>query len=64
MTKLLLNLFVKNHENGADPTVRAKVGKLSGIVGILCNIVLFALKLFAGIISGVGYLSYLGIKKK
>ena len=52
MTKLLLKLFVKNHENGADPTVRAKVGKLSGMVGILANALLCAGKLFIGTVSG------------
>ena len=52
MTKLLLKLFVKNHENGADPAVRAKVGKLSGMVGILANALLCAGKLFVGTVSG------------
>ena len=52
MTKLLLRLFVKNHENGADPAVRAKTGKLSGIVGILANAVLCAGKLVIGTLSG------------
>ena len=52
MTKLLLKLFVKNHENGADPAVRAKVGKLSGMVGILANALLCAGKLFIGTVSG------------
>jgi len=52
MTKLLLKLFVKNHENGADPAVRSKVGKLSGFVGIVCNAILCAGKLFIGTISG------------
>ena len=52
MTKLLLKLFIKNHENGADPTVRAKVGKLSGVVGILANALLCAGKLFVGTVSG------------
>ena len=52
MTKLLLKLFIKNHENGADPTVRAKVGKLSGMVGILANALLCAGKLFIGTVSG------------
>ena len=52
MTKLLLKLFVKNHENGADPAVRAKVGKLSGVVGILANALLCAGKLFVGTVSG------------
>ena len=52
MTKLLLKLFVKNHENGTDTDVRAKVGKLSGIVGILANVLLCAGKLFIGTVSG------------
>ena len=52
MTKLLLKLFVKNHEKGDDPVVRAKIGKLSGFVGILCNILLCAGKLLIGTISG------------
>ena len=52
MTKLLLKLFVKNHENSADPAVRAKVGKLSGFVGILANVLLCAGKLFIGTVSG------------
>lgn len=52
MTKLLLKLFIKNHENREDKTVRAKVGKLSGIVGILCNVLLCAGKLLIGMLSG------------
>ena len=52
MTKLLLKLFVKDHDNGADPTVRAKVGKLSGVVGIVANAILCVGKLFIGTISG------------
>jgi divalent metal cation (Fe/Co/Zn/Cd) transporter len=52
MTKLLLKFFVKNYEKGEDPAVRAKVGKLSGFVGILCNAILCAGKLFIGAISG------------
>ena len=52
MTKLLLKLFVKNYEKGDDPAVRSKVGKLSGLVGIVCNAILCAGKLFIGTISG------------
>ena len=51
MTKLLLKLFVKD-TNTHSPAVRARVGSLSGIVGICANILLFAAKLFIGIISG------------
>ena len=52
MTKLLLRLFVKNYDNCADTGVRAKVGKLSGFVGILSNALLCGLKLLVGTISG------------
>ena len=52
MTDLLLRIFVRDHQDPKQPRVRSAVGKLSGIVGIICNIVLFALKLAVGTISG------------
>jgi len=52
MTKLLLRLFVKDHQNTAAPAVRSRIGKLSGTVGIVCNILLFGFKLLVGIVSG------------
>ena len=52
MTKLLLKIFVKNSGAVDSAPVRAAIGKLSGITGIICNVLLFALKLFAGLISG------------
>ena len=52
MTKLLLKLFVKNSEDGNDPKTRSAIGKLSGIVGIISNLLLFAGKLSAGLLSG------------
>ncbi len=52
MTKLLLRLFVKNHENTDNPGVRAAYGTLAGVVGILCNLLLFAGKLTVGLLSG------------
>ena len=52
MTELLLRLFVKNHQNTADPAVRAGYGRLAGLVGIVCNVLLFAGKLLAGTLSG------------
>ena len=48
MTGLLLRKFVRNYENTGDPAVRDAVGRLSGIVGILCNVLLFAAKFLAG----------------
>ena len=52
MTKLLLRLFVKDHQDPTSAAVRGKVGKLSGVTGIVCNILLFAFKLAVGILSG------------
>ena len=49
MTKLLLKLFVKDYENRQSvPKVRSAVGKLSGGVGIACNILLCVMKLLIG----------------
>ncbi len=52
MTNLLLRSFVKNYEDKENQAVRGAVGKLSGIVGILCNLALFAGKLLVGTLSG------------
>lgn len=52
MTKLLLRIFVPGWKQPKDPGVRAAVGKLSGIVGTVCNILLFGLKLLVGTLSG------------
>lgn len=52
MTNLLLRLFVKDYDNIKDTKVRTCYGKLSGIVGIICNAVLFLGKLAAGSLSG------------
>lgn len=52
MTGLLLRLFVKNYRNTNDPDVRSAVGKLAGIVGIVCNLLLSAAKFTAGILAG------------
>ena len=52
MTQLLLRRFVKDHKNTDDPRVRGAYGRLAGIVGIVCNLLLFAGKLVAGLLSG------------
>ncbi|MDO5546566.1 MAG: cation diffusion facilitator family transporter [Eubacteriales bacterium] len=51
MTKLLLRLFVKDADNTENPKVRAAIGTLSGLVGIVCNVLLFAFKLLVGTIT-------------
>ncbi len=52
MTSLLIRTFVPNHQHTAEPAVRSSYGKLASLVGIVCNILLFAGKLLAGLISG------------
>ena len=51
MISFLATFFIKDHNNTDDLEVRNKYGILSGIVGICLNFILFATKLFAGIIS-------------
>ena len=52
MAKLLLRLFVKNSQDPKDPAVRSATGRLAGLVGIICNLLLAGLKLAVGILSG------------
>ena len=51
MKKLLVKLFIKNYKNTKDPIVRANYGSLAGFVGIFVNIILFGIKVLAGVIS-------------
>lgn len=48
MTRLFLRLFY----DPQNPKCRSACGKMAGIVGIGCNILLFVLKLLAGLLSG------------
>ncbi len=49
MTELLLRIFVRQR----DPEgYRSGVGRLSGMVGIVCNVLLCAMKLLVGTVSG------------
>lgn len=50
MTELLVRLFIKNSDKIEDQRVRTSYGTLSGIVGIICNIILFAVKLAVGLL--------------
>ncbi len=52
MTKLLLRLFVRNSDDPTTPKVRSAIGKLSGTTGILCNLLLFVLKIVVGTVAG------------
>jgi len=51
MTDLLIKIFVKDHSNHNDSSVREKYGIFSSIVGIITNIILSGIKLLAGVLS-------------
>jgi len=52
LTAWLVKRFVKRSEHTDEPAVRAAYGQLAGITGIAANILLFAAKFFAGLLSG------------
>ncbi|MDL2293506.1 cation diffusion facilitator family transporter [Ruminococcaceae bacterium OttesenSCG-928-D13] len=52
MTNLLVRLLVKDYKNLQSPAVRARYGQMAGLVGIVCNLLLAAGKLAAGLLSG------------
>ena len=51
ISKLLINMFIKNKDNVEDEKVRGSYLMLGGFVGIAVNILLFLTKLFVGIIA-------------
>lgn len=51
MTNLLIRLFVKNHDNPGSEAVRIRYGTLSGIVGIVLNVILSVFKMIFGAIT-------------
>ena len=52
MTDRLVKLFIKNYDQVQDPAVRERYGVLSGMVGIVLNLLLSLGKFFAGLITG------------
>ncbi len=51
MTKFLIKHLVKNYNDVKNTVVRAAYGKLSGAVGIIINVLLFAGKMAVGLLS-------------
>lgn len=49
MTNLLIKWFIPNHTFTSDQTVRQRYGLLGGIVGIIVNVILFAVKFVTGL---------------
>ena len=52
MTNLLLKLFITDCDKIQNNRVRSAIGRLAGLVGIVCNVILFAGKLAIGILCG------------
>ncbi len=50
MTKFLIKKWIKNYENVSDRKVRESYLVFAGILGIFCNLVLFAAKLAIGLL--------------
>ena len=51
MTDFLIKTFIRDSEQVHDPAVRERYGVLSGVVGLLLNLLLSAGKLCAGVLS-------------
>ena len=51
MSELIARLFIKDYKNYSDPIVRQHYGKLTGWMGVIVNLVLFAGKYLAGILT-------------
>lgn len=51
MTQFIIKHFIPNAENVKDSAVRERYGVVSGFVGIICNILLFLVKLFIGFVT-------------
>ena len=49
MIRAIIKMFIKNHWDITDTSVREAYGVLAGVLGILCNLVLFGVKLATGL---------------
>lgn len=52
LSDFLIKKFIKNNDKVEEPRVRTAYGNLAGIIGILVNFLLFAIKLTVGLLSG------------
>ncbi|EPY6470683.1 cation diffusion facilitator family transporter [Clostridium sporogenes] len=53
MVSLLVRLLVKDYKNTTSPSVKKSYAKLFSIIGAFFNVLLFTVKLFSGLISGL-----------
>ena len=51
MTNLLIRLFIKNPEDLKNNDTREAYGSLSGVVGIICNLLLCGFKIVVGLLT-------------
>lgn len=51
MNELLFKLFIKDYNDVKKPQVREAYGKLAGMVGVISNLFLCAIKVIAGVLS-------------
>ncbi len=52
MFSAIAKLFIKNYKNTSDNAVRQRYGVFSGFLGIICNLLLFILKISVGAVIG------------
>ena len=52
MTEFLVQRLIRGAQNTEDPAVREAYGRLAGIVGVICNVLLFAGKFLLGTLTG------------
>lgn len=58
MIKFIVKKFIPDYDDTTNPKVREKYGVLGGVLGIICNTVLFALKLTVGLLmNSIGIIS-------
>lgn len=50
MTNILIRFFIKDYENIANPRVRENYGKFASVIGIASNLLLFIIKITAGML--------------
>ena len=52
MTDFLIKHFISDSENTDDPVVREQYGVLGGVLGVICNSILFIIKIIVGVAIG------------
>ncbi len=52
LTNRLIRRFIQNPDDTRSPAVRYAYGRLAGVAGLVCNLLLFAAKLLIGLLSG------------